>query len=91
MQVELRGHTDNSNKNPSENFILGSKRAEAIADLLIKQGVNQEQLVIISFGDHTPLTRNKSDTINNRVEFRIRTDDKDDEEKQLLLKQWNLK
>lgn len=41
VQVELRGHTDNSNKNPSENFILGSKRAEAIADLLIKQGVNQ--------------------------------------------------
>ncbi|CAM2970723.1 flagellar motor protein MotB [Helicobacter burdigaliensis] len=85
LQIELRGYTDNSNEDPSKNFNLGSKRAQAIADLLIQQGINQEQLIIISFGDHNPLNGNKSDVENNRVEFHIRADDLDAKLKQTIM------
>jgi outer membrane protein OmpA-like peptidoglycan-associated protein len=47
---------------------LSMKRAEAVANLLMKYGVKEEQLIIDGFGDEKPFNDGKSD-INRRVSF----------------------
>ncbi|WP_139453936.1 flagellar motor protein MotB [Campylobacter armoricus] len=86
-QIELRGYTDASDKDPKRNFDLASKRAQVVADYLISRGINPTQLIIVSFGDNFPLTTNKEDEINNRVEFYIRVDSSDNQTKKSVLDQ----
>ncbi|WP_291949895.1 flagellar motor protein MotB [Campylobacter sp.] len=86
-QVELRGYTDNSDKNSKRNFELASRRSQVVADYLISKGVNPNQLIVVSFGDNHPLTQNKGDEINNRVEFYIRIDSPNAKTKKSILDQ----
>ncbi|EHZ4885219.1 flagellar motor protein MotB [Campylobacter lari] len=84
-QIEIRGYTDASDKDPKRNFDLASKRAQVVADYLVSSGINSSQLVVVSYGDNYPLTQNKEDEMNNRVEFYIRVDSSDNTIKQSVL------
>ncbi|TXE83151.1 flagellar motor protein MotB [Campylobacter peloridis] len=88
-QVEIRGYTDNSDKDPRRNFDLASKRAQVVADYLMDMGIKQSQLIVVSFGDNYPLASNKEDEINNRVEFYIRVDSSDNKTRTSVLDQIN--
>lgn len=86
-QVELRGYTDNSDKDPKRNFDLASKRSQVVADYLISRGVNANQLIVVSFGDNHPIMQDKEDEKNNRVEFYIRVDSSDVKARKSILDQ----
>lgn len=71
--VIIAGHTD-SIGSPDYNNRLGSKRAEAVKELLIKYGVASERLRVESFGETRPVATNDTEegrARNRRVEFHI--------------------
>lgn len=77
--IELGGYCDSRGR-ASYNFLLGYKRATVVKDYLIEKGVSEEQLIVKSYGEENPITRNKdkngnwlieSQKYNRRVEFRI--------------------
>jgi len=53
---------------------LGLKRAKAVKDSLIAQGVNANKMVLISFGESNPVCSNPTDACyaqNRRVDLRL--------------------
>lgn len=74
LKIELMGHTDSIGDN-EKNMKLSLERAEIVKQLLIKRGVNAENITTNYFGDKKPLTDNKTEegrAINRRVEIQIR-------------------
>jgi outer membrane protein OmpA-like peptidoglycan-associated protein len=69
-QVKLRveGHTDASGSS-SYNVVLSERRALSVGQYLVKQGVNPSRLMLVGKGMAEPLTRNKYDPANRRVQF----------------------
>ncbi len=55
----LEGHTDNKGRRRF-NKRLGLKRANAVKDYLIKQGVKKEKLRVVSHGEKRPVASNRS-------------------------------
>jgi len=53
-KVRLEGNTD-ARGSREYNIALGWKRAKAVADILKQQGVNQEQIVMVSYGKEKPI------------------------------------
>lgn len=73
MRVEVKGHTDNSGSE-EVNMKLSRKRAEAVVNYLIKQGVDKTKLSYSYYGMSSPLTDNDTEEgrrLNRRVEFEI--------------------
>ncbi|MGZ3420144.1 MAG: OmpA family protein [Polyangiales bacterium] len=71
--VRVEGHTDNVGK-PDYNKELSRKRAEAVANALVKAGVAKARLSSAGFGLEKPLVDNGTEegrTANRRVEFHI--------------------
>jgi len=72
-RISIEGHTDDVG--PEDfNMELSQRRAEAVRQYLIDQGVNAERLVAKGFGQTRPIlpnTSNRNRGINRRVEFRI--------------------
>jgi outer membrane protein OmpA-like peptidoglycan-associated protein/uncharacterized protein YidB (DUF937 family) len=68
--VEIGGHTDNVG-NAASNMTLSQHRAEAVRDILIRDGVNPSALTARGYGEAGPVASN--DTANGRLENR-RTD-----------------
>ena len=71
--VEVQGHTDNVG-NPDVNMFLSEKRAMAVRDYLIKQGVDANRLTAHGYGSSMPIadnTTNAGRAKNRRVEFKI--------------------
>lgn len=73
VNIEVRGHTDSIGPE-SYNMNLSERRAQAVADYLMKQGVASERLKVTYFGETEPIATN--DTLigrrkNRRVEFKI--------------------
>lgn len=71
FHVEVQGHTDNVGK-PEYNMGLSDRRANAVRDYLIKQGVPEAQLEAHGYGDTMPIESNKTKAgraLNRRVEF----------------------
>jgi outer membrane protein OmpA-like peptidoglycan-associated protein len=71
--IEIGSHTD-SRGSDEYNLVLSQKRADAIRQYLLEQGVAVDQLTAIGFGESMPL--DKADTPdsrdrNVRTEFRI--------------------
>jgi len=62
--ISIYGHTD-SEGNTKANKRLSEKRAEAIGQYLIKQGIEKERLVIRGFGEQFPIADN--DTFEGRA------------------------
>ncbi|GAX87893.1 OmpA-OmpF porin, OOP family [Lebetimonas natsushimae] len=70
-KIEVAGHTDNIGSK-EYNKKLSLKRAKAVADLLIKFGVNPKMIVIKGYGEDYPLVPNTTLTnraLNRRVEI----------------------
>ena len=72
-QLKLGGHTDNAGA-PQANMELSEKRAKAVANYLMKQGVVPEKLIVEWFGQDKPIADNATAAgrqKNRRVEMKI--------------------
>lgn len=75
--VEIQGHTD-STGDPNHNMVLSRRRAEAVRDSLLAQGVAPKQLFAAGFGATRPRQDNATATgraLNRRIELRLRGSD----------------
>ena len=71
--IEVQGHTDNVGK-VDFNKTLSDKRAHAVMDYLVKQGVPAERMTAHGYGMEVPIADNKTAkgrALNRRVEFNI--------------------
>lgn len=72
-KLEIVGHTDNIG-GKEFNKDLSEKRAEEVAQYLIKKGINQNNINIIGSGSEKPIAPNDNEenrAKNRRVEFKI--------------------
>lgn len=81
--ITLRGHSDSSGSDAA-NMRASQERAEAVRDWLIANGVEEERIVIIAFGEQNPAEPNalpdgtpneKGRAANRRVEIEVRGKD----------------
>ena len=74
MVLSVEGHTDNIG-NDGYNFTLSERRAKAVADYLIKEGINADRLQSKGWGKTKPVASNDDEIggreLNRRVEFII--------------------
>ncbi len=73
MAVFVEGHCDQRGT-AAYNLALGAKRANAVRNFLIDEGVNPEKIFTISYGKERLMSPNgdpESLKINRRVEFKI--------------------
>jgi OOP family OmpA-OmpF porin len=71
VRLEIGGHTDNRGK-ADYNRDLSQKRADAVKDYLIKQGIGPDRLEAVGYGMDRPLASNKTQvgrSKNRRTEF----------------------
>lgn len=84
VQIEIIGFSDNSD-NIIRSFELGSRRAQAVAQYFINNGVNPASISIKSFGSNKPIDNDASKLENNRVEIFYKIDTADEETKKGIL------
>jgi outer membrane protein OmpA-like peptidoglycan-associated protein len=73
LALEVGGHTDNMGA-AEENRILSQRRADAVADVLVRAGFPASNLKAIGYGQAQPIATNATVVgrrTNRRVEFRI--------------------
>ncbi|MEM9671777.1 MAG: OmpA family protein [Bacteroidota bacterium] len=74
VRVEIAGHTDSSGP-ATYNQTLSQKRAQAIVDYLIEQGITTERLAARGYGEADPIASNDDEAegreLNRRVELRV--------------------
>lgn len=73
LRVELQGHTDSSGAD-AYNMQLSERRANAVRDYLISQGVSASQLTARGYGETQPVADNKTNegrARNRRVEMAV--------------------
>jgi len=73
ISVEIGGHTDNTGS-ATYNLQLSQKRAQSVADYLIKKGLESKRLKQVGYGSQKPLRPNDTEEnkqINRRIEFKI--------------------
>lgn len=71
IRVQLEGHCD-SRGTAEYNLALGSRRAQAVYDLLVSYGMPASRLETISYGEEVPLDPNENEAAwakNRRVHF----------------------
>ncbi len=71
-QVRLEGHTDERGTR-EYNMALGERRANAVRDFLVLQGVSRNSLEVISYGEERPVAHGSNESAwaqNRRVEIR---------------------
>jgi len=72
-QVKLEGNCDEFGTD-EYNYALGLKRAKAVKDALADQGVNTSNVVMVSFGESSPVCSDPTDECyaqNRRVDLRL--------------------
>lgn len=73
IRLEIQGHTD-ATGDPAWNQTLSEKRAEAVRDYLVKQGIGPERLQTAGYGPDRPLADNSTAegrALNRRTQFVI--------------------
>jgi outer membrane protein OmpA-like peptidoglycan-associated protein/tetratricopeptide (TPR) repeat protein len=73
MKIEISGHTDNVGSD-TENLSLSEKRAKAVRDFLIQNGIAIERLTYKGYGKTQPVDSNETETgraANRRTAFLI--------------------
>lgn len=74
ISIEIHGHTDNVGDDQS-NLILSEKRAKAVAEYLILNGLNKSRIAATKgFGETMPVATNDTEdgrSLNRRTEFKI--------------------
>lgn len=74
LKVDIRGHTDNVGDDAS-NMKLSEKRAKAVLEELVKNGVDRERMTATGFGETTPIADNNTKegrAQNRRVVFDVK-------------------
>lgn len=72
-QVKVEGNCDEFGTD-EYNQALGLKRAKAVKDSLISQGVNGSKIILVSYGESNPKCSDMSDSCyaqNRRVDFHL--------------------
>ena len=72
--LAVKGHTDNTG-DAAANKSLSERRAKAVVNYLVRQGVDPKQLEAIGFGQEQPVADNATDAgkfRNRRIEFEVR-------------------
>src|SRR5207249_4766762 len=72
-RLRVEGHTDNRGDRTA-NLKLSQGRAQAVADYLVKSGIDRSRLDVEGFGDTRPVAPNlttRGRELNRRVEFVI--------------------
>lgn len=91
-RIVLRGHTDSAGSDEA-NLEASQSKAEAIRDFLVENGVAEERIEIIAFGEHNPIAPNampdgspneEGRATNRRVEITIETGRPDEREQTLI-------
>lgn len=70
-RIQIEGHCDERGSN-EYNLALGEKRARAVEEFLVNQGVSKEALSTISYGEERPAVQGSDEaawTKNRRAEF----------------------
>ncbi|MDQ2655911.1 MAG: OmpA family protein, partial [Bacteroidota bacterium] len=73
MQIEIAGHTDAAGAE-TYNLKLSEKRANAVVQYLTHQGINNNRISVVSYGEKQPIAPNttvEGRRKNRRVEFKI--------------------
>ncbi|MFV0360840.1 OmpA family protein [Tropicimonas sp.] len=73
MVIEIAGHTDNVGSS-SANLHLSDHRAVAVADYLIKHGIDAKRITTRGYGESHPVATNDTDegrSRNRRIEFTV--------------------
>jgi outer membrane protein OmpA-like peptidoglycan-associated protein/tetratricopeptide (TPR) repeat protein len=73
MKIEISGHTDNVGSD-ADNLSLSEKRAKAVRDYLIQNGISAERLTYKGYGKTQPVDSNDTETgraANRRTAFLI--------------------
>lgn len=73
LRIEVGGHTDNNGSDES-NLVLSQKRAEAVRNYLVKNGIKMERIVAKGYGEEKPIAENNTDAgraLNRRTEINI--------------------
>jgi len=73
-EVSIIGHSDTLGDD-KYNIKLSTKRAISVKDILIKEGVKLQKLLVDSFGENDPVVKtadNVSEPLNRRVEIMVR-------------------
>jgi outer membrane protein OmpA-like peptidoglycan-associated protein len=74
IELEIQGHTDSDGDN-EHNLELSARRAKAVVEYIVSQGVEPERLSWVGYGEDRPLYPNNSDEekeANRRVEFHLK-------------------
>jgi len=66
--LKIQGHTDHFGPK-SYNEYLSKKRSDAVAKILIEEGVQESQLKIIALANEAPLVDTEDTRLNRRVEL----------------------
>ncbi|MGO4713099.1 OmpA family protein [Bradyrhizobium sp. 2TAF24] len=72
--IEIAGHTDSAGDDAT-NQALSEKRAQAVADYLVKTGLPSERLTAVGHGSTQPIAPNDTDegkAENRRIEFVVK-------------------
>jgi outer membrane protein OmpA-like peptidoglycan-associated protein len=73
LRIEIMGHTDNVG-NEKFNLTLSENRAKAVAQYLIRQGIDPKRIQARGYGEKHPVASNDTDegrALNRRTEFKI--------------------
>jgi outer membrane protein OmpA-like peptidoglycan-associated protein len=68
IKIRVEGHTDAGGSIES-NVLLSERRALSVGEYLVKQGIDPSRLTLTGKGMAEPLTHNKFDPANRRVQF----------------------
>jgi len=72
-QIKIEGNCDEFGTD-EYNYALGLKRAKAVKDSIVAQGVAADKIVIISYGESNPVCSSPTDSCyarNRRVDLRL--------------------
>jgi peptidoglycan-associated lipoprotein len=73
VKIKLEGNCDEFGTD-EYNYALGLKRAKTVKDVLINDGISEDRIVLVSFGESNPICSNKTNNCykkNRRVDYRL--------------------
>ena len=74
LKLQINGHTDNVG-NAAYNKILSRKRAQSVVNYLIQNGIGQDRLSVMGYGQERPLVSNDDEEegreLNRRTEIEV--------------------
>jgi outer membrane protein OmpA-like peptidoglycan-associated protein len=73
LNIEIGGYTDNLGEDVA-NQLLSEKRARAVEEYLVGNGIEKDRLAVVGYGEANPLAPNDTEegrVLNRRTEIRI--------------------